>query len=221
MCRAISLALFLLVFSSESFGATVSGKIEFLTRRGQRMNPAETLVWLEPASAVKPRQPEHSTLATRAKTLAPHVLAVPVGSTVQFPNEDPISHNLFSVSSSNAFDLGLYRRGAGKSHQFSRPGLVNIYCNVHPNMSAVIHVMGSPYYSFADANGAFAIPEVPPGKYRVVAWSEQGGTSTREIEVGSHGDATVSLKLDGRNFRAQQHTNKYGKPYQTSRSKDY
>lgn len=221
MRRTVFAALILLVFAGELFSAGVEGKIEFLTRRGQRIDPSETLVWLEPAGKVRPKTPEQTTMVTRAKTLEPHVLAVPIGSIVRFPNEDPISHNLFSVSQPNAFDLGLYRRGAGKEQQFSRPGVVNVYCNVHPNMSAVIHVMGSPYYTFADPKGAFSLAGVPPGKYRVVAWSEQAGTATRDIEVGAHGNAAVALTLDGRNYRAQQHTNKFGKPYQTSRSKDY
>lgn len=221
MRRIVFAALYLLVFSGESFSANVDGTIEFLTRRGQRINPAETLVWLEPAGKARPKAPEHSTMVTRGKILLPHVLAVPVGSTVRFPNEDPISHNLFSVSPANAFDLGLYRRGTGKEQQFSRPGVVNVYCNVHPNMSAVVHVMGSLYYTFANEKGAFSLAGVPPGKYKLVAWSEQAGTAVREIEVGGHGNAAVALTLDGRNYRALKHTNKYGKPYRTSGSKDY
>src|SRR5205809_389807 len=145
--------------------ANVTGKVAFVTKRGQNPVPAETLIWLEPLSGKAPRHtPGTFQIVTRNKTLIPHVLAVPVGSTVAFPNDDPISHNLFSLSSNNAFDLGLYRKGAGKSQKFDTPGLVNVYCNVHPNMSAVIQVLDTPYFTFSDPTGNYAISNVPGGR---------------------------------------------------------
>ena len=155
-------------------------------------------------------------MVTRGKMVIPHVLAIPVGSTVDFPNDDPISHNLFSLSSNNAFDLGLYRRGAGKSQRFDTPGLVNVYCNVHPNMSSVIHVMATPYYTFADAAGNYALADIPPGKYRLVVWNEQGGQSNSEVGVSAAGTVSgaLALTLDSRNYRITQHMDKTGKPYQ-------
>ena len=202
-----------------SFAAPLSGNVGFVTKRGQRPVVNETLVWLEPiATRVSQRAPQTATMTTRNKMLMPHILAIPVGSTVQFPNEDPISHNLFSLSSGNSFDLGLYRRGAGKTEKFDAPGVVNVYCNVHPNMSAVIHVMSTPYYTFADANGHYAF-DVPPGRYRLVAWNEQGGTTTTTVDVNATGVAMAALTIDSRNFRDSAHTNKLGKPY--SAPKEY
>lgn len=227
MIRAITGVFLLLFVSGQLLGATVTGKVNYLTRRGQRINPRETLVWLEPIAPPRARKPESpakrgpTVIITRNKVLQPHVTAIPVGSAVQFPNEDPISHNLFSVSTSNPFDLGLYRRGAGKTQTFQKPGVVNIYCNVHPNMSAVVHVMQSPHYVFADAAGTFTIPDVPEGKYRLVAWSEQGGSNQREIVVAADVVPGIQISLDGRNFRDSKHMNKHGKPYQTSGSKEY
>lgn len=227
MIRVISGVFLLLFMSGQLLGATVSGKVNYLTRRGQRINPRETLVWLEPISAPKARKTESparrepTVVITRNKVLEPHVTAIPAGTSVQFPNEDPISHNLFSVSASNPFDLGLYRRGSGKTQTFHQPGVVNVYCNVHPNMSAVIHVMQTPHYAFADAAGAFTLPDVPEGTYRLVAWSEQGGNTRQEIQVAADVVAGVQVMLDGRNFRASKHMNKYGKPYQTSGTKEY
>lgn len=203
--------------------ATVSGRIAFVTKRGQKPLPTETLVWLEPTgkAAAKPLAATFQ-LTTRQKTLLPHVLAVPVGSTVSFPNEDPISHNLFSLSAGNSFDLGLYRRGPGKSKKFDTPGVVNVYCNVHPNMSAVIHVMPVAHYAFADASGSFEIQNVPAGKYAVVAWNEQGGAVRSQIDVPESGNPpAVALTLDSRNFRLTQHLNKEGKPYKAPSSKEY
>ena len=122
--------------SAELGASVVSGKVMFLTKRGQRPVLNETLVWLETAARA-PRKPASTfQLTTRNKSFLPHVLAVPAGSTISFPNEDPISHNLFSLTPKNTFDLGLYRKGATpKTHKFDEPGVVNVYCNVHPNMS--------------------------------------------------------------------------------------
>jgi plastocyanin len=199
--------------------ATVSGKVSFVTKRGQNPVANETLIWLEPAGKSVRKPPQTFQMMTRGKTLVPHVLAIPTGSTIEFPNDDPISHNLFSLSTNNTFDLGLYRRGSGKSHKFDTTGVVNVYCNVHPSMSAVIHVMGTPYYTFADAAGNYALADIPPGKYRLVAWNEQGGQSSADVEVSSGGTVTgsLALTLDSRNYRITQHTDKNGKPYQAPR----
>ncbi|MGZ4808166.1 MAG: cupredoxin domain-containing protein [Thermoanaerobaculia bacterium] len=206
--------------------AAVNGRVSFVTKRGQRPVAAETLVWLEPASAdakLPRRTPATFQMVTRGKMLLPHVLAIPVGSIVKFPNDDPISHNLFSLSPGNTFDLGLYRRGAGKEQKFDDAGVVNVYCNVHPNMSAVIHVMQTPWYVFANQNGDYAFSEIPAGKYRLVAWNEQGGTTQTPVEVNNSGlvSGNLALTLDSRNYHAAQHLDKTGKPYQTSLSKDY
>ena len=207
-----SLALAALPLAS----ATVSGKISFVTKRGQHPVANETLVWLEPAGKNVRRPPQTFQMMTRGKALVPHVLAIPLGSTVEFPNDDPISHNLFSLSTANSFDLGLYRKGAGKAHKFDTPGVVNVYCNVHPSMSAVIHVMATQYYTFADAAGNYAVADIPPGKYRLVAWNEQGGQTVADIEVSASGSVAgpVAVTLDSRNYRMTQHLDKTGKPYQ-------
>lgn len=216
--------LLLSVAALSAEAANVSGKINFVAKRGQNPNANETLVWLEPTGKTSIKRPPSTvSIVTRGKALVPHVLAIPVGSTVEFPNDDPISHNLFSLSSPNAFDLGLYRRGAGKSHKFESAGLVNVYCNVHPNMSAVIHVMATPFYAFADAGGTYTLADVPPGKYRLVAWNEQGGQSDTPLEVTSGGQVvgTLALTLDSRNYRQAQHLNKEGRAYQPTTARDY
>jgi len=218
------LAACLLLAATSLTAANVTGRVAFVTKRGQNPVPAETLIWLEPlAGKTRPRAPGTFQIVTRNKTLIPHILAIPVGSTVAFPNDDPISHNLFSLSSNNAFDLGLYRKGAGKSQKFDTPGIVNVYCNVHPNMSAVIHVITTPYFGFADANGSFSVGDVPPGRYRLVVWNEQGGQSEAPlIDVTPNGPGqAVTLTLDSRNYRATVHMNKNGKPYQPPSAREY
>jgi plastocyanin len=208
--------------AGEAYAVAVAGRVTFQTKRGQRPVIEETVVWLEPADGKPARQEPASTqMVTRNKTLLPHVLVVPTGSTVAFPNDDPISHNLFSRSPGNAFDLGLYRKGAGKSQKFDTPGVVNVYCNVHPNMSAVIHVVPSAYYGFADAAGNFTF-DVPPGRYRLAAWNEQGGMSETAIEVTERGvTGNVQLTIDSRGFRHAQHKNKEGKPYRPPTTREY
>jgi len=217
MKRLLPLAVIAAALSSAVIqAAPISGSVGFLTKRGQRPTMNETLVWLEPMGAKNvPRRPAETVqIVTRNKTLIPHIIAIPVGSSVTFPNDDPISHNLFSLSSGNSFDLGLYRKGAGKSQKFDSPGVVNVYCNVHPNMSAVIHVLWTPYYGFTDANGHYAF-DVPPGRYRLVAWNEQGGSTESTIDVGTGGlRSPLTMMIDSRNFRVTQHMNKVGKPYQ-------
>lgn len=205
--------------------SNVTAKVAFTTKRGQRPNPVETVVWLEPVAGTKvPRAaPVTLTISTQSKMLKPKVMAIPVGSTIDFPNQDPISHNLFSLSPGNSFDLGLYRRGAGKSHRFDTPGIVNIYCNVHPNMSAVVHILDTPYYAIADKTGSATFANVVPGKYRLVAWNEIVGTAQSDIEVTSTGvTGATSVTIDGRAFRASRaHTNKYGQPYSDEHSDEY
>jgi plastocyanin len=217
------LGAFLALAALPLAAVNVTGKITFVTKRGQNPVAAETLIWIEPLTGKAPRTPPSMfQITTRNKTLVPHVLAIPVGSTVAFPNDDPISHNLFSLSSNNAFDLGLYRRGAGKSQKFDAVGVVNVYCNVHPNMSAVIHVMATPYFTFADGNGNFSVTNIPAGRYRLVAWNEQGGQSEVPIEIsGGAAPPPVALTLDSRNYRATQHLDKAGKPYQAPSSREY
>lgn len=204
--------------------ATVAGKVEFLTKRGQKPNPAETVVWLDPidAKGVKQQPPSDFVMTTRNKTILPHVMVVPVGSKISFPNEDAITHNLFSVSKPNAFDLGLYKRGTTETHTFQQPGVVNVYCNVHPEMSAVIHVVTSPYYASAAKDGTYRIENVEKGRYRLNAWNEIGGSVSTEIDIVDGAvNGSTTLQIDGRQHKRTQHLNKEGKPYSRQRTSDY
>lgn len=214
----VAAGLSVLLLAGELSAAVVSGQVMFLTKRGQNPVKNETLIWLDPVGGKPSRRTAPTfTMTTRRKTFLPHVVAVPVGATINFPNEDPIAHNLFSLTPGNTFDLGLYRKGPGKPHKFETPGVVSIYCNVHPNMSAVVHVMSTPYYGFADANGRYSF-DVPPGKYRLTAWNEQGGTVTSDIVVGPNGLPNAPLvTIDSRNFRQSQHKNKFGQTYKPAR----
>jgi plastocyanin len=222
--RSVLLAATLALCPVLVWAVDVAGNVEFLTRRGQKPKVEETVVWLDPVNAPSKSRlsPGEFVMKTRNKTILPHVIVVPVGSTISFPNEDAITHNLFSVSKPNEFDLGLYKRGTSKDHRFDRPGIVNVYCNVHPEMSAVIHVVSSPHFTSAGKDGAFRLQNVEDGTYRLVAWNEIGGSVASEIEVTRQGvRGSTTLKIDGRQYRPTPHLNKEGKPYSRQRADDY
>ena len=156
------------------------------------------LVMMWPARG-KParRTAKHRTLEQRNKTFAPHVLAVPVGSTVAFPNFDSIYHNVFSLSQPQRFDLGMYKSGDMRQVTFDKPGIVRLGCNIHANMSAFVIVVDAPHYVVADANGEFAFHNLAPGKYKVQAWSERSA-EPKVIQLAiKAGDNQATVDLSG------------------------
>jgi plastocyanin len=123
----------------------------------------------------------------------PDLVVVPVGSTVSFPNMDPIFHNIFSLSKPKTFDLGSYDKGETRRVQFSRPGIVNVYCHLHPNMSATIVVTPNRYYARSDGAGSYKIPDVPPGRYTVIAWHKSAGFFRKSIVIEDGHDAVADF----------------------------
>lgn len=150
-------------------------------------------------------------VATRKKEFTPRMLAVPLGSTVVFPNEDPILHNVFSVSGANKFDLGLYRKGPGKSWTFKSPGAVRVFCNVHHSMVSYIYVSDSPYFASPDAAGKFTLADVPDGAGTLEVWHEQTEGATRDVAASERGPLQIRLEVS--RPRIPKHMNKLGKPY--------
>src|SRR4029450_13835420 len=143
-----------------------------------------------------PAPPVRREITTAEKQFSPHVLVVPVGSTVSFPNHDPFNHNVFSLSEENPFDLGLYGRDEGGSVGLGRPGGVRVYCNVHAQMSALVVVRDTPWYAQPASDGSFTIEAVPPGRYTLHAWHERSPDLTRELTVPAAGTADLELQLD-------------------------
>jgi len=150
------------------------------------------------------------------KTFSPHLQVIPKGEEVSFPNRDEIMHNAFSLSPGNRFDLGLYKSGASKSQRFETPGVVRLYCNIHPQMSAFVLVMENPYFARVAPDGSYRIPDVPPGIYTVKAWHEKGEAEKR-VMVGGQGARGVDFQIDARRFKPKPHLNKFGKPYKRER----
>lgn len=201
-------------------GARVSGHITIL-EKGDRPSPdlGDAVVYLQgPGPAARPARFE---IAISDKIYSPRVLVVPVGSTVAFPNHDPFDHNVFSVSEPNSFDLGLYGRGEGKARTFAHPGLVRVFCNVHPRMVALIQVMATQHYAQPVADGMFSIAGVEPGTYRLHVWHERAPAEVvKDITVGTAGASDVQLALNARGFRVQPHKNKFGKDYPTNAGRE-
>ncbi len=127
------------------------------------------------------------------RRFSPDLLVIPAGSTVSFPNMDPIFHNIFSLSKAKSFDLGSYDRGQTRKVLFPKPGIVDVYCHLHPNMAATIVVTPNRWYARADGSGRYRIPDVPPGQYTVVAWHKYAGFFRKTIVVEAGHDSVADF----------------------------
>ena len=159
---------------------------------------AEAIVYVEklPASVVVPPPPTtRPELEQRGQAFAPRVLAIQVGTTVEFPNRDPIYHNVFSVSPAKRFDLGKYPKGQSRRLRFDKPGLVNVFCDIHSDMAAYVFVV--PHHVFTRPNdaGRFALPPLPAGSYVLRAWHPDRGEVTQSVQVPADGDVAVTVRL--------------------------
>ena len=155
------------------------------------------LVMLWPKGGKLAKRPaKFRVIEQRNKTFAPHLMAVPVGSTIAFPNFDSIYHNVFSLSQPQRFDLGMYKSGDMRQMVFDKPGIIRIGCNIHANMSAYLVVVDAPHYVVADQDGSFSFRSLRPGKYKVQAWSERSAeplVTELTIKAGDN-QTTVDLK---------------------------
>ena len=196
--------------STVSVSGTVSG--------GGPLGPGGAVIWLKRANGETPRPaPAHGkVISQRGKMFVPHVLVVPVGSKVAFRNDDPIFHNIFSLSKPNGFDTGLYKQGATYTETFRHPGAVQLLCNIHASMFGFVFVVDTPYYAQAEASGAFNIKGVPPGEYELQVWHEAAARPTVErLTVGAGGVRGLALRVGGDKRAPQFPPDKSGKPRQT------
>ena len=141
------------------------------------------VVYIERASSAATVSTRSATLRQHDERFLPHVLPVVRGTTVAFPNDDPLFHNVFSLSRTKAFDLGRYPRGSARSVTFDRTGIVQVFCHIHSDMSAVALVLDNPYFAVPDAEGRYTIPDLPPGDYTVVAWHERIRPITHRLHL--------------------------------------
>ena len=150
-----------------------------------------SVVYLEsaPSLAFPDSEPQRATMDQRNETFVPHVLAITVGTTVDFPNSDNTYHNVFSLRGPRPFDLGRYAAGHSKSVRFDRPGIVRVFCEIHSHMSAFILVFNHRYFAVTSADGRYQINRVPPGRYTLVAWNEGAIRESRQVVIPEDGGA--------------------------------
>lgn len=192
------------------------GRLQLLEKGGKR--PAkgsevrQAVVFFEPAGGAVPRPAAAPfVMSTRDKQFVPRVLTIPRGSRVRFPNEDVILHNVFSVSGRNSFDMGLYKKGAGKEHRFDEAGLVRVFCNVHHSMVGYVWVLDTPFVAVPDANGEFVLTGIPKGPGRLTVWHEQAEPRTVDVQVPRAEPLAAGLEIV--RPRIPPHLNKSGKSY--------
>lgn len=193
--------------------ASVTGVVRVVTRSSRRLasagaypgrtvaiagdhDPSElpnVIVFVDASAA--PGQPMAATIRQTGEEFVPHVTAITTGSTVTFPNDDLLFHNVFSLSRAATFDLGRYPRGRAKTRRFGAAGLVKVYCHLHSHMSALIRVFDHPYFAIPDAQGRFEIDGLAPGTYTVTAWHERVGDVSTRVAVSADRPAELSFSL--------------------------
>lgn len=142
-----------------------------------------------------PKPPVTEILNQEGARFSPDLIVVPIGSTVEFPNSDPIFHNVFSLSKAQHFDLGYYPKGQSRSVKFRTPGVIQVYCHIHSNMYAAIVVTASPWFQKPAEDGSFSFSNVPAGHYRLIAWHKIAGLHKVEVEVPESGSADVTIRV--------------------------
>ena len=213
--RRAAIPLLFLVICAPSRAATISGTVALVSGGKPLPDASNVAVWLDgvPHGGSARAGAKTTRMQQSSKQFQPKLLIVEKSATVDFPNLDPIYHNVFSVSGGNRFDLGLYRSGSSKSKTFEEAGLVRVYCNIHPQMVGFVMVVDSDFAAVTGKDGAFRFDNVPPGNYVLKAWNEQGGETSQPVAVHSGTDAPLSLSLDVTGFKPEPHKNKYGKDY--------
>jgi len=199
---------------------------------GKTPDASNVAIWLVPldpmgvAVPVSGKLPNPPQLLQRNKTFEPHVLIVPLGTMVEFPNQDPFFHNIFSLYDGRRFDLGLYESGTKRSVRFDRPGVSFLFCNIHAEMSAVVLSVDTPYFALSDRNGNVSIRNVPDGRYQLHVWYERSAPEqlqelTRVVIIsGSSRNLGLLHLVEMPNFTLA-HKNKYGLEYVPPPNPDY
>ncbi len=213
----------LICFSAFALAAarasTVSGVVQISSSARKPPPLTDIVVWLESADnpAVAPSAPRHAQMLQKNKMFQPHVLPILLGTIVDFPNADPIFHNAFSNYEGQLFDVSLYPPGTSRSVTFRKPGIVRVFCNIHPSMSAIILVLKNPYFVKVSTDGSYHIPGVPPGVYELHFYDERAATDKQEalkLAVDNADLTAPALRIsESTHTGVPPHKNKYGQDY--------
>lgn len=226
VCRATLVLFLVMSCHSQSHAAQVKAQLTIKPGASSAHTSAKlpsAVIWLKPVQSDVVPAPGKFTLLQKNKMFIPHLLVVPVGSRVAFPNADPFFHNVFSLFDGKRFDLGLYEAGSTRSVVFSREGVSYIFCNIHSEMSTVVIALGTPFYSIADPSGLFLIEGVPDGDYSLHVWIEgqvPGSLDklTRRVHIAGAAADLGDIQADR---SRQQHLNKFDRPYEPDAAPTY
>jgi len=192
---------------------SVSGRVTLIKNGTPLTDSSNVVVWLEGDHRAGPAPTSRVTMKSEKKRFTPRAVVVPQRGSVDFPNVDAIFHNVFSVSGANRFDLGLYRGGASKEKTFESPGLVRVYCNIHPTMVGFVMVVDSDFAAVTPPDGSFRFDGVPAGATTLKVWHEEGTETPLAITVRAKAVTEAPVSLDISTYKPQPHKNKYGKEY--------
>jgi plastocyanin len=219
LLRRLALALTLLVSGLLlAQDSTVHGTVRVLHHSESESDSGDVVIWLTPAQSAATVAPGPTArLAQKNKKFVPHVVAVTQGTEIEFPNQDLFFHNVFSIHQGKTFDLGLYESGAARKVKFSQPGVSYIFCNIHPQMSAVVVVLRTRHFAVTDTEGNFQINHVPPGRYKLAVWYELSPeaeltSQERELEVVSGNSDIGKITLHSSDA-PREHLNRDGESY--------
>jgi plastocyanin len=223
--RGLAIVAFLLVaapMSARAQAAPVTADVTIARNapHARAQDFSQVVVWLSPldGEAVPTKTGPPPQIIQHNKTFDPHLVVVQVGQTVQFPNQDPFFHNIFSMYNGKRFDLGLYEAGSTRSVRFDRPGVSYLFCNIHSEMSAVVVALDTPYFAISDRAGHVSIPDVPDGRYQLHVWYERSLPDTlaplsRQVTISSLTRSLGAIRVtENPNFTFA-HKNKYGDDY--------
>jgi plastocyanin len=223
-----AIALMVMVMTSPGWSHTfdVTARAEITRQQGHSHtapdSSGDVVVWLVPTqkslAVPAPRNGPEYMLVQKDKKFNPHILVVPTGSSVEFPNLDPFFHNVFSLFNGKRFDLGLYEAHSHRTVQFDREGISYIFCNIHPEMGAVVLALSTPYYGISKPDGSVVLHNVPEGSYRLNVWAENVANDSlnalsRVIEINSQNIQLGTIHLKTTDDVMRQHKNKFGENY--------
>jgi plastocyanin len=210
----IAVQLLFAAFLAASPTGSVEGTVHFEQKSlvgSSEVKGAQAVVFLDSLEGPDPVPTEGAAMKQKDKSFEPRLLVVMQGSKVAFPNDDLIFHNVFSLTRGSEFDLGVYRQGSSKSVHFKNPGVVDVFCNIHPEMIASILVLQNPHWVRVGDDGRFSL-ELPAGKHSVVVYWSSGVMDRKDVEVTAGGKVPLDFTLVDTG-RVARHMNKFGQQY--------
>jgi plastocyanin len=193
---------------------TVSGRVTIQEKPGETSTDlANAVVYLVPKSGGARLTEQKVQMAMNGRQFSPRIRVVTPGSTIEYPNQDPFSHNIFSTAPGAAFDLGVYGGNTSKSTTFKKAGAFPVYCNIHAKMTAYILVVATPYYGQPTADGRWSLAGVPAGKYEMHVWHERAPEIVKDVDIAATGLTGADASLDAKGFKLVDHKNKFGQNY--------